>query len=917
MKKLNILLIYLFAFFTLDAQNIQFEQVPGSNNTILADFEVHVGNRFYEDVNGDGFVDVFITGYGDPNYLDKKFTTLYLNDGNGSFLTKVPLPFKDVELQKLEFADIDQDGDTDLAVVYSVKENSESSNRTSKFEFYLNNGKAHFEFYKNVFSDGHALPNFFFEDVNADGILDLIEINATEAFPTIFIPHFGNGEGNFEPGEATRYTEKLVSNTFFRRQDLNNNGELDIVSVDGNKILFCTRNGLNIYDLNILELEELRKINSIDIIDLNGDLLPDVIINGQNQTSSVTSSKTQLFLNNGNGNFVLKEDFSGEQYTRVNFKCFDFDRDDDNDILMFGNVATSNSMPFETIILENNGSGNFIELSKLDIEGWSQYSVCDVEDLNNDGFSDLIFRGQLFYNARFSRVYMNLTNKSFKAIQNTPFNNILSAAHAMADVDNDGDIDVLIVAPEYKENNITSLYINDGKGNFRKDTTQKFLPGTYSKAVFIDLENDGDKDIILNGSIYRNKGDGTFTGIERTMMPAFIEAKVADMNNDGLDDLFVADTNFLEYYQNNGDGTFKSRKRIGDILRFPKFSIGDIDGDGDLDFYFNEWYNSHLYVNDGNGNLTEVLDHNIPPIYSCNTEFSDLDGDGDLDLLLIGKTDGNIFKQALMINNGHGDFTEHETTVDPLDDTDLVFFDADNDADNDFIITGLQFFGTEPNYSFISVTRFYNNDGDGNFTEILQDVFAPAHTGQINIADIDNDNDIDILLAGIGVHNLVSRLYENTTCWPTPDISNKVVKNGATLTALEKNRTYQWLSCDESFTPVTGANSPVFETYQDGFYAVLVSEGDCSVLSECYELSLADVNEMPLLMYPNPAHDFIIIEGTTNIIENIRLSNILGQEIPVQLKSETSNKTSIDISTLKTGIYFITTANGNLKFSKL
>ncbi|MDA7580819.1 LamG domain-containing protein [Crocinitomicaceae bacterium] len=76
-----------------------------------------------------------------------------------------------------------------------------------------------------------------------------------------------------------------------------------------------------------------------------------------------------------------------------------------------------------------------------------------------------------------------------------------------------------------------------------------------------------------------------------------------------------------------------------------------------------------------------------------------------------------------------------------------------------------------------------------------------------------------------------STITLNLTINPTPD--NSITQNGASLTATQTGATYQWIDCDNFNAPITGEVNQVFFPLSTGNYAVEVTIGDCSSISEC------------------------------------------------------------------------------------
>ncbi|MCD4730327.1 MAG: VCBS repeat-containing protein [Bacteroidales bacterium] len=84
-----------------------------------------------------------------------------------------------------------------------------------------------------------------------------------------------------------------------------------------------------------------------------------------------------------------------------------------------------------------------------------------------------------------------------------------------------------------------------------------------------------------------------------------------------------------------------------------------------------------------------------------------------------------------------------------VDHSSIAFADIDNDNDQDVLIAGLNSFGQD-------IAKLYTNDGSGFFTEVTGTPFDVAFVGSVTFADIDNDNDQDVLITG-----LPTTLYTN------------------------------------------------------------------------------------------------------------------------------------------------------------
>ncbi|OIQ28484.1 MAG: hypothetical protein BM564_08765, partial [Bacteroidetes bacterium MedPE-SWsnd-G2] len=174
---------------------------------------------------------------------------------------------------------------------------------------------------------------------------------------------------------------------------------------------------------------------------------------------------------------------------------------------------------------------------------------------------------------------------------------------------------------------------------------------------------------------------------------------------------------------------------LGDV------DFADVDNDGDQDALIvggTAPVVAKLYLNDGLGNFTEVTGTPFIPVYMSSISFADIDGDNDQDVLITGKLPNNLASTELYINDGSGNFTL--VIGDPFVDAEFgrsAFADVDNDNDLDVLISGP---ATGPS--------LYTNDGSGNFILSVQPFASIGGFSDVAFADIDSDNDLDILISG-------------------------------------------------------------------------------------------------------------------------------------------------------------------------
>ncbi|NJN77283.1 MAG: T9SS type A sorting domain-containing protein [Saprospiraceae bacterium] len=316
------------------------------------------------------------------------------------------------------------------------------------------------------------------------------------------------------------------------------------------------------------------------------------------------------------------------------------------------------------ILYKNNGDGTFTETSTaLFGADMASSTVGTWGDYDNDGDLDLFVANNI---GTGNFLYRNENGTSFTRIYNDPIVNDLGYAHGATwvDYDNDGFLDMFTA--EYFATRFNNLYHNNGDGTFTKNTTVAVALDAASSVsgVWGDYDNDGDQDLFVantnneNNLLYRNNGNGNFTKITTGAIVndggQSVGASWGDYDNDNDLDLFVANAgnqnNFL--YENNGDGTF-IKVTTGAIVNDGGHSHGsawaDVNNDGFLDLLVTNDQNSvnFLYMNNGNGTFSKV-DHRLSLFTtgggnSFGTAFADFDNDGDLDLFVANHDNQNNY----------------------------------------------------------------------------------------------------------------------------------------------------------------------------------------------------------------------------------------------------------------------------------
>lgn len=240
---------------------------------------------------------------------------------------------------------------------------------------------------------------------------------------------------------------------------------------------------------------------------------------------------------------------------------------------------------------------------------------------------------------------------------------------------------------------------------------------------------------------------------------------VADINQDGLDDVFFGSSKWTkpQVMVQRPDGGFVKMNQpfleADSTYEESAATWADINADGFIDLLIadggNEYYGKtpylkpRVYLNDQTGILKPKVDA-FPDIFETQSciETSDVDNDGDLDVFIGGKTIawqyGNLPNSYLLINNGKGKFSDQ--TPKELKELGMVkaakWVDIDADGDQDLILA-CQWDGI---FCFENV--------NGKLTKrILSD--KKGWWNNLYPSDIDGDGDIDFILGNLGLNSRI------------------------------------------------------------------------------------------------------------------------------------------------------------------
>jgi hypothetical protein len=339
--------------------------------------------------------------------------------------------------------------------------------------------------------------------------------------------------------------------------------------------------------------------------------------------------------------------------------------------------------------------------------------------------------------------------------QQTVISTTADMAHevAVADVDGDGDLDVL--SASINDDKIV-WYENDDSGKFTKRTVSNTADGARSVTT-ADLDGDGDLDVLSASwnddkiAWYENNGSQGFTAHTITTTADGAHSVItADVDGDGDLDVLSASSNDnkIAWYENNGSGKFTTRIITTTAAGAHSVAVADVDGDGDLDVLSASSNDNKIawYENNGSQSFTP---HTISTTVAGahKVAAADMDGDGDLDVVAAA-IDGDQI--TWYENNGSQSFTARTvaTTIDGPHS--LTIADLDSDGDLDVLSASQE----------DDKVAWHENDGKGNFTP---HTISTAANGarSVTVTDLDGDGDLDVISASLDDDKIA--WYENQT----------------------------------------------------------------------------------------------------------------------------------------------------------
>jgi hypothetical protein len=823
----------------LNKGNFQFEDISKSSK--IAYKPGWTWGVTMVDINADGYLDIYVSRNGTSANPKDRRNLLFINNKDLTFTeSAIQYGLADVGFStQAVFFDMDNDGDLDM---YQLNQLADKKllliNKIPKDQFkyfkdhlYRNdNGK-----FTDVSAKAGISRNVAYglsvnaSDFNNDGFIDLYVAN--DYIEPDFL-YYNNGDGTFTNviNENLKHITQLSMGS--DTGDINNDGFLDLMTTD--------------------MAPEDHYRSKTNMASMSTERFRNLVKSGAHYQYSTNT----LQINTGLGHFSDIATMSGVAFTDWSWASLMVDLDNDGwkDIVVTNGVKKDldnndyrlklDALPSNTTIDElfelskkapsqklsnyafkNVGQFKFKKVAKdwgLDTPSFSNGMA--YADLDNDGDLDLVINN--IEDKAF--IYRNKATGNFLKIEpkgedKNPFG---IGAKAFIYYNGQQQMAENITSRGYfssvepnlffglgKETNLDSVKVvwQDGKVNLFKDVeVNRTITASYSKAKAAAKVRPikpflAEKTATDTGLDFKHQENNFDDFTEEILLPhqlsqngPFIAS--ADVNNDGLDDLFVggaANQRGVLYLQNEQGNYVKSptqpweKDKASEDLGAVFF---DSNGDKKLDLYVtsggnefkqgNKLLQDRLYIGNGDGSFRRANRKALPTILESTqtVQVSDLDNDGDLDLfvgtrLISGKYTYPASSYFLINNKGF--FKKAQSYRAPaLKDlgmvTDAVFSDIDNDNDEDLIIVG----------EWMTVTVLENTKGmfkDVSNTYGLDDT-TRGMWWSITASDLDNDGDDDYILGNLGKNNKFKASKEH----PFKVYANDFDNNGTNDVVLAK-----------------------------------------------------------------------------------------------------------------------------------
>jgi hypothetical protein len=284
-----------------------------------------------------------------------------------------------------------------------------------------------------------------------------------------------------------------------------------------------------------------------------------------------------------------------------------------------------------------------------------QSEIPGTGDFNNDGITDIAV------SAYDNSVYF-LLNDGKGGFTPSDSRALGTPRHMVSgDFNNDGNLDMAVTD---NSNNAVAIFLGDGTGKFTAGSTPATGNAPYAITT-ADFDGDGNADLAVENfgddtvTILLGNGSGGFSPVSATL-PTDSEVfgiTTGDFNGDGKPDLAILQSDALNIFLGNGDGTFHALATVPLSDDGIGFAVADLNGDGKADLAIMQFSSVTLLQGNGDGTFTPWQPWVWPTGASVNSfTIADFNGDGIPDLGVLdwnyelsegyGKGDGTFPQSA-------------------------------------------------------------------------------------------------------------------------------------------------------------------------------------------------------------------------------------------------------------------------------
>jgi hypothetical protein len=155
-------------------------------------------------------------------------------------------------------------------------------------------------------------------------------------------------------------------------------------------------------------------------------------------------------------------------------------------------------------------------------------------------------------------------------------------------------------------------------------------------------------------------------------------------------------------------------------------------------------------------------------------------------------------------------------------------------------------------------------------------------------------------------------------------VDTTLIRINTQLTTTGLADSYQWVDCNNNFSPINGATQGNYNVTVDGSYAVIITDGNCVDTSRCVNMSVEGLRDMNLLtsiqVYPIPANEVLILESKSSSFDRVCIVDYAGRLV-LNKDIVMRERVELNIEELNRGFYFLKTykqgqVTGVAKFNK-